>query len=189
MALFCQILFFSSAAPCGDFAVTPGKDCLLFSSLDESQPRMVCGISEHRVFEALKAPLLPPLGNSVRHLACGVEHCLALLRCGEVMAWGQGPQLGLGVAPDGDPRGPFVMEPQPVPGVRDAIAISAGAYHSAVVVIGGSNTRSEERDGSYDSAATHLTASTRSNNMDCMLTSSTDQNDLVRLKVGQEGGG
>jgi len=66
-------------------------------------------------------------------LALGFNHSCARLRDGSVRCWGENGtgQLGDGVPFDGGR--PDLLEPQPVQGIDDAIAIAAGLSHTCVV--------------------------------------------------------
>jgi alpha-tubulin suppressor-like RCC1 family protein len=99
---------------------------------------------------------VPGLSNVVA-VAAGSQFSLALLGDGSVMAWGENGygQLGLG-----DPKGPETCSavscsrvPRKVPGVANAIAISAYGYHSMALladgtVLGwGSDEQGQQSDG------------------------------------------
>ena len=82
---------------------------------------------------------VPGLSNVVA-VSAGSEFALALLGDGSIMAWGENHygQLGL------DPAGPELCNsvecsriPRQVPGVANAIAISAYGYHSMALLADG----------------------------------------------------
>ncbi|WP_167578085.1 hypothetical protein [Ammoniphilus sp. YIM 78166] len=63
-------------------------------------------------------------------IAAGKNHSLALLRSGEVVAWGDNSRGQLGVAaPTPDSNLPLAVE-----GIEDAIAIAAGDFHSFAIL-------------------------------------------------------
>ncbi|WP_170185623.1 RCC1 domain-containing protein [Lapillicoccus jejuensis] len=78
---------------------------------------------------------VPGLGSGVVSLAAGYAHACAALTSGEVRCWGAGESGQLGTGPS---LGAGDGTPQPVPGVSDAVAVSAGGNTSCVLRRGGS---------------------------------------------------
>lgn len=70
--------------------------------------------------------------NSVKMVAIGLEHCLAITIDGQMYSWGNGEKGQLG---SGNLQ--VVMNPQPVGHPTDVICVSAGEEHSACIIEGG----------------------------------------------------
>jgi len=81
------------------------------------------------------SPVKVPGLSSVVAIAAGFEHTCALKKGGTVECWGDGSagQLGLGKNPKGC-NGGYDSSPTPVPLFTSAIAITAGFYHTCVVL-------------------------------------------------------
>jgi alpha-tubulin suppressor-like RCC1 family protein len=91
--------------------------------------------------ESLSDVPVPVSGlTGVQSVSAGVQHSLALLSTGAVMAWGDNSEFQLG-QPNGFPGGIAQSNvPLAVPGVGSATAIAAGGYFSLAVVAGGQVT-------------------------------------------------
>ncbi len=79
-----------------------------------------------------------PLGGRATAVAAGDGHTCALLRSGAVRCWGDGApgQLGYGTTDDvGDDESPAAAGNVPLGG--EAIALTAGSYHTCAVLRGG----------------------------------------------------
>ncbi len=83
---------------------------------------------------------VPGLSNVVA-VAAGSEFALALLGDGSVMAWGENGYGQLGLGPPPGPEAcktvPCSTVPRKVPGITNAIAISAFGYHSMALLADG----------------------------------------------------
>jgi alpha-tubulin suppressor-like RCC1 family protein len=86
-------------------------------------------LGDNRIVDSEASPVTIHNLTDIYEVACGSFHSIALMKNGEVMAWGHNTygQLGLGE------KGEAVSVPQKVPGIKDIVDVDAGGNRCAAV--------------------------------------------------------